>query len=407
MYPKLCAPRVGLCFALFLLINPVATVAAQETEATEPVSIGQRFSIKSNVLGETRRISVSLPASYDRDSTKRFPVLYVTDGETQFRMTAGIVDWLSNAADAIPDTIVVAISNTQDPTTRPRDFTATKLANGLGGGAQKFRDFIATELIPYIDEHYRTYPFRMLSGHSMGGLFALDTLLSEPKLFKSYHVASPFLIANQSDTGVLSRLKKDIENLQAQPVTLYASLGDSEANLSTQFQSMTDTISTNPNSKLDWKGVTLEGQSHMTTPAISLYQALQYTFSDLSLSPQSDIVQQGLTAIQAHFKNISEHKYGYEISAESTINNLAISYRQKGDNEKALEVLKANAQSYPDSWRANVSLMQIYAATGQLPSAIEAAQKAQSLAAQQKSPAAEPLKAQIAQLEGMLARSQN
>ena len=81
--------------------------------------------------------------------------------------------------------IVVAI----DSTKRVRDFTQSDWPAGWigGGGAANFRRFLATELIPAIDRAYRTDGFRVLSGHSAGGQFALYCLTVEPALFQRVH----------------------------------------------------------------------------------------------------------------------------------------------------------------------------------------------------------------------------
>ena len=60
-------------------------------------------------------------------------------------------------------------------------------------GADKFRAFIRSEVIPYVENHYRTAPFRILAGHSVGGLFAIDTLARQPDLVHVYLAVSPSL----------------------------------------------------------------------------------------------------------------------------------------------------------------------------------------------------------------------
>src|SRR5260370_36268769 len=74
--------------------------------------------------------------------------------------------------------IVIAIAST----VRVRDFTQPDCSSHWigGGGADKFRAFLSKELIPGIDRTYRTQDFRVLSGHSAGGQFALYCLTSDP-----------------------------------------------------------------------------------------------------------------------------------------------------------------------------------------------------------------------------------
>src|SRR3712207_3662198 len=98
----------------------------------------------------------------------------------------------------MPEMIVVGISNTD----RTRDLTPTRVARlpdnpnagfPTSGGADKFLKFIETELIPMVESKYRTQPYRALAGHSLGGLFAVHTLVTKPELFNSYIAVSPSL----------------------------------------------------------------------------------------------------------------------------------------------------------------------------------------------------------------------
>ena len=96
--------------------------------------------------------------------------------------------------------IVVGITNTD----RTRDLSPTHVTTTVGGGntalqfptsggADKFLKFIETELIPEIEKRYRTQPYRILAGHSLGGLFAIHAMLSRPDVFQSYIAVSPAL----------------------------------------------------------------------------------------------------------------------------------------------------------------------------------------------------------------------
>ncbi len=61
------------------------------------------------------------------------------------------------------------------------------------GGAAAFRSFLESELIPAVDKQFRTTGERVLVGHSLAGLFVLDTLLEKPQLFKTYIASDPSL----------------------------------------------------------------------------------------------------------------------------------------------------------------------------------------------------------------------
>src|SRR5882724_5962098 len=171
----------------FLLLLVPLSVSAQ---AADPVTIGQVERIKSTVLAEVRTYEVYLPDSYGWAKDRRYPVFYVLDGKTHFVHTAGSVGFLA-AQGEIPEMIVVAIAST----VRVRDFTQTDWPRMWvgGGGANNFKRFLSAELIPDVERKYRTDGFRVLSGHSAGGQFALYCLTSEPSLFHAYFALSPSL----------------------------------------------------------------------------------------------------------------------------------------------------------------------------------------------------------------------
>ena len=183
------------------------------------ISIGQGFGIRSEILGENRRYRIHLPDSYDEDwfySNHRYPVMVLLDGDTHFHSASGMVDFMSNnGSEQIPEMIVVAVSNTD----RTRDMTPTySLIDSRGrenqgfsssGGADVFLSFLEQELLPHIDSSYRTIPYRVLVGHSFGGLFAVHAFL-ERSSFQAYLAIDPSLwwdeegLVQQGEKSLLS-----------------------------------------------------------------------------------------------------------------------------------------------------------------------------------------------------------
>ena len=166
--------------ATILLTLPLATAAAQSpalvADAGRTVRDsrgggGQAYSIKSALLGETRRINVALPPSYAKSAAdRRYPVIVVLDGEVSLPDAAAASDVLTRNGQ-IPEAIIVAIENTN----RLRDLTPPGLSvsgSGSSEGGDKFLDFIEKELFPAVDRQLRGSAPRALIGHSSGGILA-------------------------------------------------------------------------------------------------------------------------------------------------------------------------------------------------------------------------------------------
>jgi predicted alpha/beta superfamily hydrolase len=162
-------------------------------------STNQRAGIYSEILQEQRTFHISLPDSYDASAAKRYPVMILLDGYNHFKLTSGIIHFMSAnrvGNNMAPEMILVAIDNVD----RERDFTVTKIKtvrpNTMGGG-QNFLDFIEKELIPYIDNTYRTEAYRILTGHSLGGLLAVNAYANNTSIFDAFISIDPSIWWNE------------------------------------------------------------------------------------------------------------------------------------------------------------------------------------------------------------------
>ncbi|WP_457066743.1 alpha/beta hydrolase [Hymenobacter sp. UYAg731] len=201
--------------------------------AAAPLAIGQTFTLESKALGETRRINVYLPPAYTDSATVRLPVLYMPDGGLgeDFLHVAGLVQVLTGNGTMRPF-ILVGIENTQrrrdltGPTTNAED---RKIAPKVGGSAA-YRQFIREELMPQVRQRYRTTAETAIVGESLAGLFVVETLLLEPKLFNIYLAFDPSLWWNN---GQLAKEGNALLRTTGRPpVTVYlatSSQGDLKA----------------------------------------------------------------------------------------------------------------------------------------------------------------------------------
>lgn len=157
--------------------------------------VGTKDSIFSSVLDQQRRFYVQLPSSYHNQPYHKYPVAIILDGESLLPVVNTFHEFYSGGY--MPEMILVGIANDHD---RTQDLTPSVIAEKYGmpfnsptGGADSFLQFLADELIPHIDDTYRTTEFRTIIGHSYGGLFTINSLIERPELFDHYLAIDPSL----------------------------------------------------------------------------------------------------------------------------------------------------------------------------------------------------------------------
>ncbi|MCA0132874.1 alpha/beta hydrolase-fold protein [Winogradskyella alexanderae] len=152
-------------------------------------------SIYSEILKEQRLFYVQFPDNYNTNSEVKYPVAFILDGEFLMPTVHNFQGYYSGGFT--PEMILIGISNLNN---RTRDLTTSKITESYGmpytrqnGEAENFVNFMANELIPYIEKNYSVSSFRTLIGHSYGGLFTVYTLIHHPELFANYVAIDPSL----------------------------------------------------------------------------------------------------------------------------------------------------------------------------------------------------------------------
>lgn len=219
---------IGLC----ALIGACATSASEAEQAPltgAPITIGSSYTLHSATLGDDRQINVWTPADYGsaENANRRYNVLYVLDGalDQDFQHIAGLGQ-LGALSWTYESLIVVGIQTKDrraELTRRPHD--ARHAAEfPQAGGARRFQDFVANEVIPLIEANYRTGEGRALMGESLAGLFVVDTFLHRPALFRDYIAISPSLWWD--DQHFARHGGHDLEGRAASNTRLYLSIAN-------------------------------------------------------------------------------------------------------------------------------------------------------------------------------------
>jgi predicted alpha/beta superfamily hydrolase len=187
--------------------------------------------LRSAATGRDYDIQVSLPADYARNPAARYPVLYVLDGQWDFKLMLSVQGGLVYDRFT-PQIIIVGVTwsgaNPNYDSLRAMDLTpaATRRLPG-SGAAPQFLSFLKDQLIPFVEATYRADPARrVLMGSSFGGLFTLYALFSDPGLFAGYMAGSPALTyAGRAGFALETSYAASHHDL---PVRLYIAVGSIE-----------------------------------------------------------------------------------------------------------------------------------------------------------------------------------
>jgi predicted alpha/beta superfamily hydrolase len=350
-----------LVFCFWIQAVPAALSGADQPngiETSTPLIMGEKLIIRSQVLKEERILLVHLPRGY-RESKRKFPVLYLLDGEFFFQQATAAVRFLSecgylgalwNRNYLAPQLIVVGIVNVD----RNHDYTPTHRETigssrfPTSGGAAKFLKFFETELIPFIDSRYRTHPYRVISGWSLGGLFTLHAFLNKPDLFDAYIAVSPSmwwdnqLPVNQAE----ALIKKGKINTKPLVVTL----GSQEKGSSMERPitgRLVPLLKNGPQKIPNFHFLEIEGENHFHTPYKGFYEGLRALYSRWVLP--GNISNQGPSAITSFYQDLSRI-YGYPVEMpEVAYSLIASAFYRQGKIEEAMATAARCKKRYPES----------------------------------------------------------
>ncbi|WP_421383482.1 alpha/beta hydrolase [Bacillus salacetis] len=193
----------------------------------------EHFTVNITPLNRERTVRVYLPKGYSDKNEKRYPVLYMHDGQNLYRdedagygMAWRVGDYLD---DSGLDLIVVGIDCNEglkrldeygpwESSKMPEVFDASR--STIGGEGREYIEYIVHELKPLIDQKYRTNPDETsMAGSSMGGLISTYAACEYPHIFKRVASLSSAYWFNQeeienhirkSDLSAIERFYMDV-----------------------------------------------------------------------------------------------------------------------------------------------------------------------------------------------------
>lgn len=180
---------------IYLVLLPFVVVGQDK------IQIGSKYLIESEILGDIRQYWVYVPNCYNQQDYDCYDVIYVLDAEIHYHSVVATMKSFSNLKDKRKESTIVVGIVSKD---RDYDFTPTGANTGrsgkenmnkkkIGGGAEKYHNFLTMELVPIIETHYRTNQTNILIGHSYSALFALYSLSRQDTCFDRYIAIDPSL----------------------------------------------------------------------------------------------------------------------------------------------------------------------------------------------------------------------
>lgn len=386
------------CLLSLFLFSFILTSYGQ---ADNRITIGTIDSLPSEILGEQRRVWVYVPNGGDQDiyASQSYPVLYLLDGPGHFYSVVGMIRQLSttNGNTICPEMIVVGIENTN----RTRDLTPTPVPDDPeaknSGGGEKFFSFMEKELMPYIESNYPTEPYRMLIGHSLGGLTAMDALLHHTDLFNAYISIDPSMwwdnrklleeaksLLKEKDFSGKS-LYLGIANTMPEGMTIKKVKKDTTdaTNHIRAILELGKTLDKNANNGLAYNYKFYENDDHSSVPLITEYDAIRFIFGfyalDIDFAELEDTTMAIIHKIENHYVKVSK-QMGYEIMPpEAFINGMGYGMMGNNNLRQAEYFFKMNVKNFPGSFNVYDSLGDYYVTIEDKDNAIKSFEKALSI----------------------------
>lgn len=266
--------------ALIACTSRTSTPAPGSTPALVTIPLSQLRQLNSTATGRNYDLYIRLPNNYAKDQTKKYPVVYLLDGQWDFRMLDAIYGGLEYDK-FVPELIIVGITysgeNADYETLRAMDYTPVndKSFNG-SGGAPKFLSFIKEQLMPFIETNYRADSSqRVLMGSSFGGTFTLFALFTEPTLFSGYVASSPVTVFGNNfafkQEAAYASSHKDL------PVKLFLGVGEVES-LKLPVEKFMDVLRGRNYTGFKMETRIIEGEGHASNKPEIYNRGLRFVF---------------------------------------------------------------------------------------------------------------------------------
>ncbi|MBE9602360.1 alpha/beta fold hydrolase [Pedobacter sp. MC2016-24] len=361
---------------------------AQQIKLTDQLMVN----IHSVTEQMDRSFYIQLPRNYGKVN-KQYPLIILLDAQdkTLYNYTSSTIDRLTWTND-IPEAIFIGIVQ--------KDRSKELSFEGNEKTAAMFLTFIKDELIHYLHEHYALNGHYTLIGHSLGGQFVTNAMLTYPETFRSIISISGALSYPKSQPNFKRKVLTKLANYLAINTNgsyakqkYYFSTGDEdyqESMFKIGALAADSIFRTNKTNSINWHFDYLKGFNHATTPLVSIPSGLTFIFHDwhfsdslamdVLLNHKTDPLQ-ALNQQAAHIL----YSYGTEISiAAIAYYQFADYYLSKGEVNKAEILINRIINLYPNNDESYSLMAQVFIKKGEVKNAIKYLELAQTKSSVEK-----------------------
>tara|TARA_R110002050_G_scaffold94765_1_gene197080 strand:+ start:63737 stop:64888 length:1152 start_codon:yes stop_codon:yes gene_type:complete len=333
--------------------------------------------IESSKLGDTRELKIQLPRGYNTNEDKSYPIFIVFDGDYLFEAVAGNVDYYSYWED-MPEAIVVGVNQFD----KRYDDCMYSEQNSLPieKGATFF-EFVGMELIPYIENKYRTVNFRVAVGHGETANYINYFLLKPQPLFQGYIAVSPELAPNMIDY-----IPERLGQVDNKIFYYLANTNNDAPSTKKMINALNTDISNIDNDDLYYDFDSFEGPSHYSVPTHAIPNAIEgifKVFQPISKKEYKETILEleisPVVYLQEKYQTIKDL---FGIDKQILINDFkAISAAiEKNESFEYYEDLgKMARKAYPETLLGSYYLARFYEETGDAKKAMRTYQSAYTL----------------------------
>ena len=303
--------------------------------------------ISSQILGEDREVKILLPRGYSDQNEKAYPVIYVFDGDYLFEPVSGNVDYYAYWED-IPESIVVGINQVES---RDQDlFYSEQNSLPIDTGADFF-EFIGKELIPFIENNYKTEAFRVAVGHGETANLINYYLIRSNPVFNAYVAISPDLASDMS-----TYLSESLSKVQQKIFYYLAVSTDDVQHIMEDVKVLDGKLKTIDNNNLLYTFSEFQGPTHYAMPAHAIPKALEsifFVFQPISKKEYTNsILKLESSPVEYLVQKYQEINDMFGIKKQILINDfkaIAAAINKKEKWEYYQDLSKLARANYPDT----------------------------------------------------------